>query len=104
MPQLRFLAGPSLTDLSPLEINSDIPLSIKSAGFEGQVAVYIKGLADSPEGRTHSPYFDHPDRKGITWSIQIQGVSSRVLLPKFIAKRFSRTVLANSLRRRHRLW
>lgn len=71
MPQLRFLAGPSLTDLSPLEVNSDVPLHIRSSGFEGQVALYLKGLGD--EGRTHSPYFDHKDRKGITWSIQIQG-------------------------------
>ena len=75
MPRLRFLAGPSLTDLSPLGFNSDVPLRVKSSGFDGQIAVYIKGLADSPEGRTHSPYFDHQNRKGITWSIQIQGTS-----------------------------
>lgn len=73
MPRLRFSAGPSLTDLTPLEINSDIPLHVKSSGFDGQVAVYIKGLADSSGSSTHSPYFDHKDRKGITWSIQLQG-------------------------------
>ena len=73
MPRLRFSAGPSLTDLTTLEINSDIPLHVKSPGFEGQVAVYIKGLTDASGSHAHSPYFDHKDRKGITWSIQLQG-------------------------------
>ena len=76
MPMLRFLAGPSLTDLAPLEVNSDVPLHIKSAGFDGRVALYLKSMGD--EGRTHSPYFDHQDRKGITWSIQIQGLFPRL--------------------------
>ncbi|KIP07290.1 hypothetical protein PHLGIDRAFT_89753 [Phlebiopsis gigantea 11061_1 CR5-6] len=73
MPQLRFLAGPSFTDLSPIKVNSDVPLHVKSSAFDGKVAVYVKGLADSSGSRASSPYFDHKDRKGITWSIQLQG-------------------------------
>ncbi|KAJ3523702.1 hypothetical protein NM688_g8683 [Phlebia brevispora] len=70
MPRLRILAGPSLTELVPIEANSDVPTHIKSDGFDGQVAVYIKGFEG---GSSHSPYFDHEKRKGITWSIQVQG-------------------------------
>lgn len=78
MPRLRILAGPSLTDLTPINPNSDEPIHIKSDGFEGQVAVYIKGFEGS--GRTQSPYFDHEKRKGITWSIQLQGAFAFVVL------------------------
>ncbi|KAI0087393.1 hypothetical protein BDY19DRAFT_250445 [Irpex rosettiformis] len=73
MTRLRILAGPSLTNLIPIEPNSDIPLNVRSDAFEGQVAVYIKGLPDESGRPTHSPYFDHSLRKGITWSIQLQG-------------------------------
>lgn len=72
MPRLRILAGPSLSSLTPVEVNSDVPVHVKSSGFEGQVAVYIKGWADGKQ--SHSEYFDHKDRKGITWSIQMQGM------------------------------
>ena len=74
MPRLRILAGPSIDDLTPIEVNSDVPHSIKSDGFEGQIAVFIKGL-DGQDG-SDSPYFNHDQRKGITWSIQVQGTSS----------------------------
>lgn len=74
MTRLRISAGPSLTNLTPIEPNSDIPLDIKSDGFEGQVAVYIKGLPDENGRPGHNGYFDHSLRKGITWGIQLQGM------------------------------
>ncbi|KAI0346419.1 DUF1769-domain-containing protein [Trametopsis cervina] len=73
MTRLRIIAGPSLTNMTAIEPNSDIPLEIKSDGFEGQVAVYIKGLSDEGGHPSRSRYFDHPLRKGITWGIQFQG-------------------------------
>ena len=72
MARLRILAGPSIEELYPVTANTDVPLEIKSDGFEGKVAVYIKGFEDG-QGATDSPYFDHEKRKGITWSIQVQG-------------------------------
>lgn len=72
MPRLRVLAGPSLDDLTPIATNSGKPLDIKSDAFEGNLAVYIKGFADASGRVGDSPYFEK--RKGVTWSIQMQGV------------------------------
>ncbi|OCH84510.1 DUF1769-domain-containing protein [Obba rivulosa] len=73
MPRLRVLAGPSASDLVPIEVNSGKPYSIKSDAFEGQVAVFIKGFTDEEGNIGDSPYFEHEERKGVTWSIQVQG-------------------------------
>ncbi|KAI0659685.1 DUF1769-domain-containing protein [Cubamyces menziesii] len=73
MPHLRVLAGPSTSeqDLVPLRVNSGVPVKISSDAFEGQVAVFIKGLADAEGGIEDSDYFRK--RSGVTWSIQVQG-------------------------------
>ncbi|KAI0763444.1 DUF1769-domain-containing protein [Trametes elegans] len=71
MPHLRVLAGPSETDLVPLRVNSGVPIDVSSDAFEGQVAVFIKGLADAEGGSEDSDYFRK--RSGVTWSIQVQG-------------------------------
>ena len=73
MPRLRVLGGPNFDDLSPIQTNSGIPLRISSDLFEGEVAVYIKGFADEYGYTRHSSYFEHRERKHITWSIQAQG-------------------------------
>lgn len=80
MPRLRVLAGRSLDDLVPIEANSGLPLYVKSDAFEGQIAVYIKGFADENGNIGHSSYFDQKARKGITWSIQVQGTPFQFLL------------------------
>ncbi|KAH9922891.1 hypothetical protein B0H21DRAFT_701400 [Amylocystis lapponica] len=73
MPRLRVLAGPSFDKLVPISANSDVPVDVSSDAFEGKVAVYIKGFAD-PRGHIgDSPYFEQEERRGITWSIQVQG-------------------------------
>jgi len=75
MPRLRVLAGPALTSLVPISyiVNTDKPHTISSDHFEGQVVVNIKGFT-GPHGRIlDSEYFHRPDRKDITWSIQVQG-------------------------------
>ncbi|KAI0642780.1 DUF1769-domain-containing protein [Trametes meyenii] len=71
MPHLRVLAGPNEHTLVPLRVNSGVPVQISSDAFEGQVAVFIKGLADAEGGREDSDYFRK--RSGVTWSIQVQG-------------------------------
>ncbi len=88
MPRLRILAGPSLTELTPIEANSDVPLSVQSDAFEGQVAVYIKDFVGESGKAARSPYFEHHKRKGITWSIQIQGEWQ----PFFISARHSMSI------------
>ncbi|GJJ14921.1 hypothetical protein Clacol_009191 [Clathrus columnatus] len=70
-PLLRVLAGPStseLVDISDL-VNTGESHSIESDRFSGSIAVYIKGFPNSSK----SEYFEHPDRKNVTWSIQTQG-------------------------------
>lgn len=71
MPHLRVLAGPSETALVPLRVNSGVPVKISSDAFEGEVAVFIKGLSDAEGGKEDSDYFRK--RSGVTWSIQVQG-------------------------------
>ena len=71
-PGLRVLAGPSpsqLTDISNL-VNTARPHAIKSSRFTGQVVVHVKGFPHAGE----SEYFEREDRRGITWSIQVQGL------------------------------
>lgn len=77
MPRLRISAGTALDDLHHVEANTDIPTVVSSDVFEGQVAVYIKGFADEEGQVRHSDYFDK--RRGVTWSIQVQG---RFLQPR----------------------
>ncbi|KAI9509058.1 DUF1769-domain-containing protein [Russula earlei] len=73
MPRLRVVAGPSLDALVPISVNSDLPQNIVSDAFEGQIAAYIKGFPDEQGNALQSEYFNREDRKGVTWSIQVQG-------------------------------
>ena len=76
MPRLRVLAGSSYGSLSPITANSNTPFQIRTDSFEGQITVFIKGLdpADEPASNHGLEYFSREDRKGVTWSIQVQGV------------------------------
>ena len=73
MPRLRAIAGPSLNELVPVSVNSDVPHNIVSDAFEGQILTYIKGFTDGEGNVLETEYFHREDRKGITWSIQVQG-------------------------------
>jgi len=75
MPRLRVLAGPTPTSLVPISniVNTDTPHTISTDQFEGRVVVNIKGFTDPQEQVVDSEYFHRPDRKDITWSIQVQG-------------------------------
>ncbi len=75
MPCLRVVAGPSLDALSPISVNSGVPHPITSDAFEGQMLAYIKDFPDKCGSVIQSEYFDREDRKGVTWSIQVQGMS-----------------------------
>ncbi|OBZ67313.1 hypothetical protein A0H81_12610 [Grifola frondosa] len=79
MPRLRVLAGPSVTELVPIVANSGIPAKINSDAFEGLVAVYIKGIEGTQGKVGENEYFDQEERRGVTWSIQVQG---RFLRPR----------------------
>ncbi|KAI0697503.1 hypothetical protein C8T65DRAFT_662100 [Cerioporus squamosus] len=71
MPRLRILAGPSMSDLVPIHVDSGVPVKVSSDAFEGQLAVFIKGFADEEGKVRDSDYFRK--RSGVTWSIQMQG-------------------------------
>ncbi|KAI0064349.1 DUF1769-domain-containing protein [Artomyces pyxidatus] len=73
MPRLRVVAGPSTSELVPITANSGVPHPIMSDAFEGKILAYIKGFTDEQGRVLESEYFDREDRKGITWSIQVQG-------------------------------
>ena len=72
---LRVLVGPSphsLADISD-KVNTNEALPVVSDAFEGAISVQIKPFQAGH--RTSSDYFERPDRRGITWSIQVQGLS-----------------------------
>ncbi|KAH9006533.1 hypothetical protein EDB86DRAFT_2874610 [Lactarius hatsudake] len=73
MPRLRVVAGPSLDALVPISVNSNVSHPVTSDAFEGRILAYIKDFADKDGSVLQSEYFDREDRKGITWSIQVQG-------------------------------
>jgi hypothetical protein len=75
-PQLRVLAGSdpsSLQDITSL-VNSGKSHTVSSDVFEGEVAIYIKDFpGDSVSSHAADAYFNSPERKGVTWSIQSRG-------------------------------
>lgn len=75
MPRLRVVAGPSLDALVPISVNSNESHPITSDAFDGRILVHIKDFTDKHGSVLQSEYFDREDRKGITWSIQVQGTS-----------------------------
>lgn len=75
MPGLRVRAGTcveGLQDITEL-VNTGRALPLRCDRFEGEVAVYIKGFRNSRGQPSYSEYFQRPDRKGITWSVQVKG-------------------------------
>jgi len=74
MPRLRVVAGPSLDALVPISVNSGVPHDIVSDAFEGQIIAHIKDFPDDEGNALPNEYFDREDRKGVTWSIQVQGM------------------------------
>jgi hypothetical protein len=73
--RLRVRVGPSMDRLVCItdKVNSGQAHSISSELFEGKVAINMKDFSN-PSGEVLSTeYFDREDRKGITWSIQVQG-------------------------------
>jgi hypothetical protein len=82
MARLRVLAGPSpdaLTNITNV-VNTSTPTPISSDIFEGSIVVNVKGLTNERGEVLDSEYFQRADRKGITWSIQLQGRGFLVVL------------------------
>ena len=75
-PRLRVLAGPSVEEMEPITANDNRAYRIKSPFFDGAIVVHIKGFPDENGRVLDSEYFSRDDRKGVTWSIQVQGMST----------------------------
>ena len=96
MPRLRILAGPSPAEAVPISANDGVAHDIKSPYFEGRVCVFIRyedelsaSKSSRPASRasrksadsstesvvpdTAARYFDSPERRSSTWSIQVEG-------------------------------
>jgi len=88
-PHLRVLAGTSPDTMVPIThiVNTGTSHRISSSLFEGEIAAYIKGFSpNEPSGAAQSrgeesEYFRREDRAGVTWSIQVKGVSLEYDLP-----------------------
>lgn len=57
-------------------VNSGTAHPISSDLFEGHVVAHIQGFTDERGNVRESEYFGREERKGVTWSIQVQGESS----------------------------
>lgn len=55
-------------------VNTSKSYPLSSPLFEGAVVAHIKGLTDEQGRVRSSEYFEREDRKGVTWSIQVQGL------------------------------
>lgn len=73
MPRLRVLAGESHDSLKPISANKSGGYKIKTAAFEGEISVFLKNFVSEHGEQSSTDYFDHPERKGCTWSIQARG-------------------------------
>ncbi|KDQ13405.1 hypothetical protein BOTBODRAFT_33710 [Botryobasidium botryosum FD-172 SS1] len=73
MPRLAVLAGPSPSQLIPITVNSDDWFPVTSERFDGRISVHLKGYVDDKGNAPQSEYFNISERKGVTWSIQVQG-------------------------------
>jgi len=73
MPRIRVLAGASPETLKPIKANQAQSHKIKTPGFEGEIAVFLKDFTNEHGETVKADYFDHPERKGQTWSIQCRG-------------------------------
>jgi hypothetical protein len=78
--RLRVRIGPSMDKLVCItdKVNSGKAHDISSELFEGKVAINIKGFTNPSGEELSTEYFDREDRKGITWSIQVQGASEHL--------------------------
>ena len=74
MPRLRVVAGPSLDALEPITVNTGKAHKVSSPLFDGKILAYIKDFPGEDGNILSSEYFERPERKGVTWSIQVQGV------------------------------
>ncbi|THH26539.1 hypothetical protein EUX98_g7649 [Antrodiella citrinella] len=72
MHRLRILAGPSFSSLTKISANAASGFPIRTDAFEGEVAIFLKGFADTDGKVGESNYFDAEEREGVTWSVQVQ--------------------------------
>lgn len=87
MPRLRILAGPSTDKLTEIHANTGQGVDVSSSAFEGKIAVYLKGFADTHGEVRDSAYFKQDERKDVTWSIQFQGKPAYSGVPVLGAER-----------------
>jgi len=73
--KLRISAGTSLETMVPItsNVNTNTPHKLSSDVFEGVIVAHIKNFVEDGDKR-ESEYFSREDRRGITWSIQVQGM------------------------------
>lgn len=73
--KLRISAGTSLETMVPItsNVNTNTPHKLSSDVFEGVIVAHIKNFVEDGDMR-ESEYFLREDRRGITWSIQVQGM------------------------------
>ncbi|GAA5855196.1 hypothetical protein JCM8547_008979 [Rhodosporidiobolus lusitaniae] len=70
-PQIRVRAGPSLSQLQPLSVNS-APVSLSSSSWEGSVSVRLLHYP-GPHGQREPKEGEELEEGGQTWSVSFEG-------------------------------
>ena len=81
MPRIRVSVGPSLSALEDIsdKVNAGSAHDIVSEAFEGRISIHLKGFTTCGNQPLKDEFFQREDRRGITWSIQVQGLSVALL-------------------------
>ena len=60
-------------------VNTSKAYPIQSDLFQGEIVANIKGMMDEHGRIRDSEYFRREERRGVTWSIQVQGQFSDLI-------------------------
>ena len=94
MRRVRVLAGPTVHNLSEIDVNSNKGFTISSDVFEGQVAVFLKGFVDDKGSAEDVVYFKKRKRK--TCSIQFHSSPKSLKLEKSMGNRTPRLAIPST--------
>lgn len=80
-PKLRISAGSDVAHLETIHVNHDLkPFALDGEHFRGRLTVRVKNFhGETPDGASangSAAYFQEPYGDGMTYSIQVQGMST----------------------------
>ena len=100
-PSLKILhpvGDPPYPPTEPVRVNSTEPVQIRTSGFDGEIAVWVKdyhGLKKKGDGME---YFSEKGREGMTYGIVVRGERSELITEGTKAELAPKAVSSNQHR------